>query len=561
MTTYVFAGQWGPEALINTASSVYLSTAFTVFLAGTTTPATLYADRTKGSTVSNPGRTTDAKGNASFFTDPGLYDIAVLGVVVLPAVRVDADDADVAALIPPGTFAPTDSSLTHAIYVSKGNKASDSNDGLTPGAAKATVSAALAAVGSPGTVFLLPGNWTEAVTIPGDNVTIDGLGQGISRITAPANFTSVITATLRAAPTVRNVSVLGTGVTDGTGTGHGIVFAGCTRPVADRVLLSGHNGATILGITSGATTCDDGTVKGCHSVGPDRTVTVTDGIRLDVQCVGWAVEGNRVLGHRVGIDCLSAVRSTVTGNRVSGCQDGIRLYQCDGCTATGNTSWGNLLDGIDVWSSVNCAVTGNTCSSNTNNGVHLNASTGCTAAANTVPGNGKGVLVDFGAATSQVAANSGGTTYVDGTATNTYYSGQRGDLTNLSTSTVLAAPGNASFELGTDLNNGTATSFTTFHTASWTPSTSVALVTVAASFAVASGNADVQAVIGGTTYALGITTAGVGNGCKTRRVRLTGLTPGTPVTLNLQYKMSAGGFYCRPLTQNEFASFVCEEAS
>lgn len=103
MTT--FAGQWGPEALINTAGAVYVNTAFTVFLAGTSTPATLYADRTKGSTVSNPGRTTDAKGNATFFADPGSYDVSVLSVVVLPSVRVHADDADLGGAAAPLSLA------------------------------------------------------------------------------------------------------------------------------------------------------------------------------------------------------------------------------------------------------------------------------------------------------------------------------------------------------------------------------------------------------------------------------------------------------------------------
>lgn len=116
MTT--FAGQWGPEALISSVGVPYLSTAFSVMTAGTSTPATLYGDRTKGSTVSNPGRTTDSKGNATFFVDPGSYDLVVLGVVVLPGIRVFADDADIGALIPSGTYAQglTDTPVKTASY-------------------------------------------------------------------------------------------------------------------------------------------------------------------------------------------------------------------------------------------------------------------------------------------------------------------------------------------------------------------------------------------------------------------------------------------------------------
>src|SRR6476619_7048250 len=116
MTT--FAGHWGPEALINTFGAPYLSVAYTVLLAGTSTPATLYADRTKGSTVSNPGRTTDAKGNVSFFADPGSYDLSILGVVVLPGLTVGADDADLT--VPSGTFPLVKDAATLDLSLSSG---------------------------------------------------------------------------------------------------------------------------------------------------------------------------------------------------------------------------------------------------------------------------------------------------------------------------------------------------------------------------------------------------------------------------------------------------------
>lgn len=71
--------------------------AVTVYQHGTTTPATLYTDRTKTVQASNPV-TTDASGNLVFYAAPGLYDVtAASGGTVTVAVPVDPADLAAAA--------------------------------------------------------------------------------------------------------------------------------------------------------------------------------------------------------------------------------------------------------------------------------------------------------------------------------------------------------------------------------------------------------------------------------------------------------------------------------
>lgn len=75
----------------------------TVYQHGTTTPATLYTDRTKATTATNPV-TTDASGNLVFWADPGLYDVtAASGGTVVVAVVPDPADLGTGASVSDAT--------------------------------------------------------------------------------------------------------------------------------------------------------------------------------------------------------------------------------------------------------------------------------------------------------------------------------------------------------------------------------------------------------------------------------------------------------------------------
>ena len=69
---YVYAGQYGPEALISAAGLPQAALTVTVYKADGVTLATLYTDRTKTTTAANPV-STDTNGNLTFFADPGRY--------------------------------------------------------------------------------------------------------------------------------------------------------------------------------------------------------------------------------------------------------------------------------------------------------------------------------------------------------------------------------------------------------------------------------------------------------------------------------------------------------
>jgi len=115
---FTFAGQYGPELLTDTIGRPYLSTAFTVVLTGTATPATLWTDRTKTTTMPNPGLTTSA-GNARFFCDPGLYDLMVAGVTVATGLDVLPDRLEPVAAVAAGSVTDASVAVGAAISQSK----------------------------------------------------------------------------------------------------------------------------------------------------------------------------------------------------------------------------------------------------------------------------------------------------------------------------------------------------------------------------------------------------------------------------------------------------------
>jgi hypothetical protein len=74
---YTYAGQYGPDVVVNSAGAPQVEAQVTVYLTDGTTKATLYTDRTKVTTTANPV-VTDALGNLTFWAEPGRYVLAVL---------------------------------------------------------------------------------------------------------------------------------------------------------------------------------------------------------------------------------------------------------------------------------------------------------------------------------------------------------------------------------------------------------------------------------------------------------------------------------------------------
>ncbi len=93
---YTFAGQF-VETILDGQIALNPGKTVSVKLVGTSTLATIYTDRTKADTTTNPV-TIDAKGNLSFFADPGQYDLRMLtngveGTPVTVTVPIDPEDA------------------------------------------------------------------------------------------------------------------------------------------------------------------------------------------------------------------------------------------------------------------------------------------------------------------------------------------------------------------------------------------------------------------------------------------------------------------------------------
>jgi len=87
----VFAGQYGPEPVFSASERLLPGVGATVYLAGTSTLATLYASRTKAEAAANP-TAADSLGNLSFWADPGRYDVVIQAATY--GVTVDVDPAE-----------------------------------------------------------------------------------------------------------------------------------------------------------------------------------------------------------------------------------------------------------------------------------------------------------------------------------------------------------------------------------------------------------------------------------------------------------------------------------
>jgi hypothetical protein len=94
MSSYTYAGLYGPENTTAPGGIPLANTAVTVKPHGSGTLATLYTDRTKATAAANPVFT-DAVGNLFFYADPGFYDISANGRTLTVEVGKDVSEPGV----------------------------------------------------------------------------------------------------------------------------------------------------------------------------------------------------------------------------------------------------------------------------------------------------------------------------------------------------------------------------------------------------------------------------------------------------------------------------------
>jgi hypothetical protein len=116
--TYQYAGQYGPIEILSATGYPVKSSYVDVYKSDGVTLATLYTDRTKATTKSNPVLT-DALGNLTVFADPGEYYIAGNGSANIPIVilvdPVEPDYAVAVATAAPGAT-PTLNVATNNVF-------------------------------------------------------------------------------------------------------------------------------------------------------------------------------------------------------------------------------------------------------------------------------------------------------------------------------------------------------------------------------------------------------------------------------------------------------------
>ncbi len=243
MATY--AGRYGPETMLNGVIRLLPGRLVRIDEVGTATLATLYTDRTKSVSAPNPV-TVDARGNLTFYADPGDYDMKLMsGAVVGSAVgaRVfedpDEEEAEEAQFVPVNGYALDASGATDVT--------TDINTDM------ATMSA-----GAGGTYRLPVGEFkVSQLSIP-SNVMLEGDGPGtVIKMAANTNDHTIVTDDSADSCGIHNLTIDGNGANQsGDPTAYeGFLAVGATNlqigtlwvknTTGDAVELNGVVGATV----------------------------------------------------------------------------------------------------------------------------------------------------------------------------------------------------------------------------------------------------------------------------------------------------------------------------
>jgi hypothetical protein len=133
-----FAGQYGPAPIIDPNGAPLKGLAVSVFLVGTTTPTSLYTDRTKAVTAPNPA-ISDSAGNFGFYAAPGQYDLVGNGARV--TVSCPVDPASALGSIVAGAGITLDTSVPNETVIDNAGVTSLAVNGGSPGHGDLTLSA------------------------------------------------------------------------------------------------------------------------------------------------------------------------------------------------------------------------------------------------------------------------------------------------------------------------------------------------------------------------------------------------------------------------------------
>lgn len=271
----VFAGHYGPEALLDVHGRLQPDVGVVVYEADTDTLASLYEDRTKAVTVANP-TTVDALGNLSIYAEPGQYDIAVVaggveGDRLHISIGDDADEVIGDAVTLAGVQAVTGAKTFNAgTFYDKGNKVHDVRAYGTLGVGN-DYDVAVLAINAANASSVCKTVWFSDLTldvsqqlpVPGDDLTYAG-NNAVIKAADGVDFPTVIADTgrdnfLMSGITVDANQANRAGVA--TTVLSGAIFTGFTNSRVEKCKVKntiGYVGASAAGIAFGGISSD------CH---------------------------------------------------------------------------------------------------------------------------------------------------------------------------------------------------------------------------------------------------------------------------------------------------------
>jgi parallel beta-helix repeat protein len=341
----------------------------------------------QGGTVTIPSLVADLQGAVESYADAAAASATAAESAAQQAhdiSNIDTTDDAVSVLVGDPSAGPKTSAALNAAFAAQPGDGSvflaprtgdDANDGRTWGKAKATLSAAIAALApTGGTIFAAGGAIAEHdVVIDRDNVEIVGYGYDSKIDATGTDKANAIIAIGRNNVHVRGFRISGSGkgnqpanagtaptVADLANSGCGVIFAGCSNSTVTDCVFDGHGGTTGVGDFNGV-----------------AAVWLTNG------CTDCRVEGNTITNSRNGINEDNYFGANPHGNKIlnniiDGCRFGIA---CDSESA----STGSLVAFSTAYPvAYNTLIQGNTIRNCLQSGIDLNKARRVRAAFNYV---------------------------------------------------------------------------------------------------------------------------------------------------------------------------------